>query len=170
MPELTADDLRQLLQLEPLTIEGGYFRETYRSAGQIPQSALPPAYKGPRAFSTCIYYLLTPDTFSLFHRLPGEEIFHFYLGDPVEMLELHPDGHGELITLGTDLRSGMRPQHIVPGNVWQGARLKEGGRFALMGTTVAPGFDYADYQAGNRDELCRQFPTFIDAIRSLTQV
>ena len=170
MPELSAADLRQLLQLEPLTIEGGYFRETYRSEGQMPHSALAPVYNGPRAFSTCIYYLLTPDTFSIIHRLPGEEIFHFYLGDPVEMLQLHPDGRGELITLGSDLRSGMRPQHIVPGNVWQGARLKAGGRFALMGTTVAPGFDYADYEAANRDELLRQFPTFADAIRNLTSV
>ena len=169
MPELTAADLRQLLQLEPLTIEGGYFRETYRSTTQIPHSALPPVYDGPRAFSTCIYYLLTPETFSVIHRLPGEEIFHFYLGDPVEMLQLHPDGQGEIIILGSDLRSGMRPQHIVPGNVWQGARLKAGGRFALMGTTVAPGFDYADYEAANRDELQRQFPTFADQIRILTR-
>jgi len=168
MPELTADELRHLLQLEPLTIEGGYFRETYRSAGHIPHSVLPPAYNGPRAFSTCIYYLLTPDTFSVIHRLPSEEIFHFYLGDPVEMLQLHADGYGELITLGSDLRSSMRPQHIVHANVWQGARLKTGGRFALMGPTVAPGFDYADYQTGNRDELIHQFPTFADDIRSLT--
>ena len=170
MPELTADELRHLLQLEPLTIEGGYFRETYRSCAQIPHSALPPAYSGPRAFSTCIYYLLTPDTSSVIHRLPGEEIFHFYLGDPVEMLQLRPGGNGELITLGSDLRSNMHLQHIVPGGVWQGARLKEGGRFALMGTTVAPGFDYADYEAGNRDELCRQFPVFTGVIRSLTRM
>jgi uncharacterized protein len=170
MSELTADELCRLLQLEPLTIEGGYFRETYRSTGLIPQSALPPAYNGPRAFSTCIYYLLTPDTFSVIHRLPGEEIFHFYLGDAVEMLQLRPDGHGELVTLGSDLRSGMKPQHIVPGSVWQGARLRAGGRFALLGTTVAPGFDYAEYETGNRDELIRQFSDFAEAIRSLTRV
>jgi predicted cupin superfamily sugar epimerase len=168
MPNFTADELRQLLQLEPLTIEGGFFRETYRSDGHIPQSALPATYTGPRAFSTCIYYLLTPDTFSVIHRLPGEEIFHFYLGDPVEMLQLHPGGRGELITLGSDLRSGMRVQHIVPGNVWQGSRLKDGGRFALMGTTVAPGFDYDDYQAGDRDELSLQYPSFSEAIRRIT--
>jgi uncharacterized protein len=160
MPELTAEELRQLLQLEPLTIEGGFFRETYRSTTQIPRPALPSAYAGPRAVSTCIYYLLTPDTFSVIHRLPGEEIFHFYLGDPVEMLQLHPNGNGEIITLGSDVRSGMRLQHVVSGNVWQGSRLRAGGRFALMGTTVAPGFDYADYEAGNREELLRQFPTF----------
>jgi hypothetical protein len=170
MPEITADELRRLLQLEPLTIEGGYFRETYRSTTQIPHSALPAAYTIPRAFSTCIYYLLTPDTSSIIHRLPGEEIFHFYLGDPVEMLQLHPNGSGEIIALGSDIRSGMRLQHIVRGNVWQGARLKTDGRFALMGTTVAPGFDYADYESGNRDELIRDFPAFADAIRSLTRV
>jgi uncharacterized protein len=85
------------------------------------------------------------------------------------MLQLHPDGRGEIITLGSDLRSGMCPQHIVPGGVWQGARLREGGRFALMGTTVAPGFDYADYEAGNREDLCRQFPSFAQQIRTLTR-
>ena len=168
MPDFTANDLRQLLQLEPLTIEGGFFRETYRSAGYIAQSALPAAYSGPRAFSTCIYYLLTPDTYSVMHRLPGEEIFHFYLGDSVEMLQLHPDGGGERIILGSDLRSGMRVQHVVPANVWQGSRLQQGGRFALMGTTVAPGFDYADYEAGDRDQLCHDFPAFTDLIRRLT--
>ncbi|HLH07463.1 MAG TPA: cupin domain-containing protein [Terriglobales bacterium] len=168
MADFTADEIRHLLRLEPLTMEGGYFRETYRATGQIPKSALPPIYRGPRSFSTCIYYLLTPDTFSVMHRIPTEEIFHFYLGDPVEMLQLYSDGSGEVITLGTDLRSGMTPQHLVRGGTWQGSRLKEDGRYALMGCTVAPGFEYADYEGGSRADLCRQFPQFSRMIRLLT--
>lgn len=87
-----------------------------------------------------------PETFSQMHRVPGEEIFHFYMGDAVEMLQIAPDGSGELIVIGTNIESGMRPQHVVPGGYWQGAKLRDGGRFALMGTTMSPGFDYADYE------------------------
>src|SRR5579872_4746743 len=112
---LTADQIRDLLKLRPLPIEGGYFAESYRSAQSIPQSALPSDYPDERAMSTAIYYLLTPDTFSAMHRLRGDETYHFYLGDPVEMLELKPDGAGEAILLGREITSGMRLQHTVRG-------------------------------------------------------
>src|SRR5581483_11176343 len=102
----------------------------------------------PPAAATAIYYLLTPDTVSAMHRLATDEIFHFYLGDPVEMLQLRPDGSHRVAILGPDLDAGQRPQIVVPRGVWQGARLVPGGRFALLGTTVAPGFDYADYETG----------------------
>src|SRR3954469_7262470 len=100
---LSADDILRLLDLKPLTIEGGYFRQTYRSAEEVEL----PLYAAPRPLATAIYYLLTPDTFSQMHRVPGEEIFHFYLGDPVEMLQLAPAGHGEIIVMGHDLAAGM---------------------------------------------------------------
>jgi len=159
----TADDVIHLLNLKPLTIEGGFFRETYRS----PQSMNLPLYRGPRSLATAIYYLLTPETFSRIHRVPGEEIFHFYLGDPVEMLQLNPNGAGEIITMGHDLRGGMTVQYVVPGGVWQGVRLKAGGRFALMGTTMSPGFEYEDYTAGNRDDLVRAYPGHAALISAL---
>jgi predicted cupin superfamily sugar epimerase len=166
---LEADDLIRQLRLQPLRIEGGYYVETYRSAGQIPRSALPPGYGGPRSFATAIYYLLTPDTFSGLHRLPSDEMFHFYLGDPVEMLQLRPDGSGEVVVIGTDLQAGMSPQVLVPGGVWQGCRLAAGGRYALMGVTVAPGFEFADFESGSREELLARYPAFANLIRALTR-
>jgi predicted cupin superfamily sugar epimerase len=123
MPDMNAEQLIQALGLSPHPSEGGFFRETYRAELPIPPDALPAAYAGAaRAASTAIYYLLTPDAFSAMHRLPGDEIFHFYLGDPVEMLQLRDDGSGEVVVLGQVLAAGMRPQVVVPGGVWQGWR------------------------------------------------
>jgi uncharacterized protein len=169
MAKLTALEIRQRLNLEPHPIEGGYFVQTYRAAHQLPSHALPPGYAGARAVGTAIYYLLTPETFSAMHRLPGDEIFHFYLGDPVEMLQLPPDGSGETIILGHDFARGMRPQHVVPGGVWQGSGLIPGGEYALLGTTMSPGFDYADYETGLRDQLITLYPQHSARITSLTR-
>ena len=124
---LTVEALRRILGLVPHPVEGGYFTETYRSADQIPAAALPAGYAAARAASTAIYYLLTPDTFSAMHRLASDEIFHFYLGDPVEMLHLHPDGTHRIVVIGPDLEAGQRPQLVVPRHTWQGARLLPGG-------------------------------------------
>jgi predicted cupin superfamily sugar epimerase len=165
---LTAQQIIERLQLETLNIEGGYFRETYRSALAIPAAALPAEYGGERNVSTAIYYLLTPDTFSVIHRVKSDEVFHFYAGDPVEMLQLSPDGTGRVVTIGNDLAAGHGPQVVVPAGVWQGCRLLGGGRWALMGCTVAPGFDYADYSAGDRAKLIASYPKFAEVITALT--
>ena len=165
---LTAEQIRELLQMRPHPIEGGYFAETYRGSPMIPQTLLP-GYPGDRAISTAIYYLLTPDTFSAMHRVRGDEMFHFYLGDPVEMLQLKQDGSGEVILLGQDIAAGMRLQHNVPGGVWQGSRVRAGGKFALLGTTVAPGFEFADCELANRELLAENYPRFAEMIRELTR-
>lgn len=102
------------------------------------------------------------------HRLPSDEVFHFYLGDPVEMLQLFPDGTGRVIVMGTDLAAGMWPQVLAPRNVWQGTRLAPGGTLALLGTTVSPGFDVADYEHGDRASLNAAFPAYRDRIVALT--
>jgi predicted cupin superfamily sugar epimerase len=161
---LTAEELIRLLRLEPLPREGGWYRETYRSALQWPAAA--------RAAGTAIYYLLTPDTFSALHRLPTDEVFHFYLGDPVEMLQLGPSPTegGRILTLGPDILAGQQAQTVVPAGVWQGSQLREGGRFALMGTTMAPGFDFADYEAGERAVLTAMYPEFAGRIDRLCEV
>jgi predicted cupin superfamily sugar epimerase len=112
--------------------------------------------------------MLTPGTISAMHRVRGDEMFHFYLGDPVEMLELREDGSGETIVLGQDIVTGMKLQHVVRGGVWQGSRLREGGSFALMGTTMAPGFEYEDYETGKRGELIARYPAFAEMIRLRT--
>lgn len=156
------------LGLRILPGEGGYFRETYRSPLRLGAPALPAAYEGSRSVCTAIYYLLTSGACSAIHKLPGDEVFHFYMGDPVEMLLLHPDGRGELRVLGTDLGAGMRPQIVVPGGSWQGARIAPGGTFALLGTTMAPGFEFADFVAGKRDALANEYPAFEALIAELT--
>ena len=166
---ITADQIKYLFYLKPHPEEEGYFIETYRSDEYIPERALSERYKGLRSYATAIYYLLTPETFSAMHRLQSDEIFHFYLGDPVEMLQLFPDGTGRILILGSDILNGMKLQVIVPRGVWQGARLLHGGRFALLGTTVSPGFDYKDYESGRRDILLKSFPEFRDLIIALTK-
>lgn len=164
----TAEEIIHDLNLQPLPQEGGYYRETYRSEVTLPPEVLPDEYSGERRVSTAIYYLLTPDQVSAMHRVPGEEIFHFYLGDPVEMLQLHPDGRGEVVKIGNDLAAGCRPQVVVPGGTWQGSRLAPGGELALMGTTVAPGFEFDDYQHGDRGKLIAAYPEFAERITELT--
>lgn len=176
-----ADDLIKQLNLVPHP-EGGFYRETYRCRLTLSQDALPPAYSGNRSASTSIYYMLTPGTFSCMHRIVTDEVFHFYAGDPVQMLQLSaeravPDG---TILLGNQFGKGQVPQHVVPANVWQGCRLAPGAGdasdagethfgFALLGCTVAPGFDFADYTEGTRESLTAQFPQFAELIASLTK-
>lgn len=166
---MNAEKLKSLLNLVPLSIEGGYFAETYRSTETISPECLPDRYSGPRTVGTAIFYLLEPGTFSELHRVASDEIFHFYLGDPVEMLQLWPDGSGKRVLIGTDIESGMAPQVVVPHGVWQGARLIAGGKFALLGCTVSPGFDYADYERGSRNHLCEAYPEHIEMIHALTR-
>ncbi len=159
---MDAATVKRLLELVPHPEEGGSFRETYRSLRRLeddPQG---------HSLSTAIYYLLEPGTVSELHALTADEVFHFYLGDPVEQLHLHPDGRSELVVLGTDLAAGQRPQVVVPAGVWQGASLATGGRFALLGCTVSPGFEYRDYRTADRDALLPAFPRHAERIRLLT--
>ncbi len=159
MREPTPAELIDGLGLEPLPLEGGFYRETYRSALPF----------GGKAASTAIYYLLTADAFSALHRLPTDEVFHLYLGGPVRMLQLFPDGTGRVLLVGQDVLGGQSPQVVVPAGVWQGSRLADGVTFALLGTTMAPGFDFADYEASDRAELTRLYPAFADEIRRLAR-
>ena len=160
---MTADEIKSLLKLEPHPCEGGFFRQTYVAAERVELS------RGPRSVGTAIYYLLEPGTFSEMHVLSSDEVFHFYLGDPVEMLQLYPDGRSALFTLGQDLKAGQQVQLVVPAGVWQGARLAGDGEFALLGCTVTPGFDYADYRGGSYAELAAKWPTEAARIRRLTR-
>lgn len=160
---MTADEIKHLLNLEPHAIEGGFFRRTYTSMGFVPLE------RGMRRQGTAIYYLLEPGTFSEMHMLFSDEIFHFYLGDPVEMLQLYHDGGSAVFTLGHDLEAGQLVQLLVPAGIWQGARLAEGGSMALLGCTVTPGFDFADYRSGRRDDLIEKWPHEAERIRALTR-
>lgn len=164
---MTADDVIRLLNLQPHPVEGGFFRETYRSAASLPASVLP-AHGAARSASTAIYYLLKPGHVSELHVLPGDEVFHFYLGAPVRMLQLWPDGSGRHVVLGSNILADEVPQLVVPGGVWQGTRLVGDSGFALLGCTVAPGFDYADYRGATRAELTGKWPQFAEPIKMLT--
>lgn len=183
MKDMTASDLKRLLHLEPHPREGGCFVQTFASTDTVPAEAFSPSrYDRPRPLSTAIYYLLEPDTFSEMHVLASDEVFHHYLGDPVEMLQLHPDRSSSRHILGSDVLAGERPQLTVLRGVWQGSRLlapridraAQGVRravqgFALLGCTVAPGFDYADYRSAARADLIARWPGEAEWIRALTR-
>ena len=168
---LTTEKIIAHLELEPLPVEGGHYRQTYAAADDIAAEALPDRYGRAKPLCTAIYYLLTdlPDSFSALHRLPTDEIYHFYLGDSVEMLLLHPEGRSEMVILGQDLRAGQHVQFVVPAGVWMGSRVLEGGQFALIGTTMAPGYDDLDYVGGEAAALERQYPDRAELIRQLSR-
>lgn len=160
---MTAEEIKALLKLEPHPIEGGWFRRTFTSTANLD---LP---RGVRAQATAIYYLLEPGTFSEMHVLDSDEIFHFYLGDPVEMLQLFPDGRSAVFVLGPDLSAEQHVQVVVPAGVWQGMRLIDNGKTALMGCTVTPGFNYADYHNAKCADLISKWPDQAERIRALTR-
>lgn len=165
---LTPEKIVETLNLKPHPKEGGHFAETYRSDEFISLENLPSRYNAKRSLSTAIYYLLTPHACSRLHRLRSDEIFHFYIGGPVLMLQLYPNGLSKTFILGSDILKGHYLQLVVPRNVWQGALLIKGSSHALLGTTVAPGFDYNDYESAERERLIEQYPDQKDLIIQLT--
>ena len=167
---LTPNQLIKIFNLEPLPVEGGLFFQTYLSAETISRQALPARYPVDKPLGTAIVYLLTadPDSFSALHKLPTDEVYHFYLGDPVELLQLHPDGSSQRIILGQDLLGGQKVQHVVPRDVWQGSHLLAGGQFALLGTTMAPGYTNEDFIGGDPDDLIAAYPDQERLIEQLT--
>lgn len=160
-----AKEVIRLLDLKPLPEEGGYYRETYRgTAGHVPARLFGIDSNSSRSISTGIYYLVVPESFSALHRVKSDEMFHFYSGDPVEMIQIDAGGNIQRFTLGTDIFAGQSPQVVVPRGVWQALRLKHGGKWALMGTTVAPGFEFEDFEVGVRETMIQQFPHLSDDI------
>ena len=157
----------ECLNLQPHP-EGGWYRETYRASRRIPAGTFGVDFEGARAASTAIYYLLTPGTMSAFHRVASDELFHFHAGDPLVQHRIHPDGTHERIELGLEIDAGQSPQAVVPAGVWQGAYVRDGGAYTLVGCTVAPGFDFADFEMGRREELLRRFPQHAAVIQRLT--
>lgn len=166
---MTAENIKRLLGLVPHPREGGWYVRTYESHEILSPSSFPDArFAGPRRTGTAIYYLLEPNTFSEMHRLKSDEVFHFYAGDSVEMLQLHPDGAGKIVRIGARMDVGERPQVVAPRNVWQGSRLVAGGRWALLGCTVSPGFEFEDYESGDGEHLAAGWPEHRALILALT--
>ena len=126
------------LDLQPHP-EGGYFRETYRSVGEIGHESLGNDYSGSRSYSTCIYFLLTSDTFSAFHKINQDEIWHFYDGSPVKIHMISEDGEYSHVIVGRDFSKGEKPQFVVPGHCWFAATVVNDHGYTLVGCTVSPG-------------------------------
>jgi predicted cupin superfamily sugar epimerase len=164
---LTAEELIERLGLAPLPMEGGLYRETWRSSVPLPGVAAPPGIT--RSAGTAIYYLLTPATASTMHRLPIDELYHFLLGDPVEMLQLEDGAPSRWLVLGHDLRAGEALQVVVPAGTWQGSRLRGGGTWALMSVTVAPGFEFSDYESAHADALAAVWPDAAAFVHALAR-
>ncbi len=167
---MLVEELKELLGLKPHPQEGGWYVRTYESAEMVPAAYFADErYAGPRRTGTAIYYLLEPDTFSEMHLLQSDEIFHFYAGDAVEMLQLFADGTSMRLVIGNNFAAGERPQLVVPRGVWQGSRLVPGGEWALLGCTVSPGFEFEDYSAGDRATLIAGWPEAEAMIVALTR-
>ncbi len=166
----TAEQIIQHFNLKPLPEEGGYYNEVYRSEEKIGKSALPERYDSDRCFGTSIFFLLKKGVFSAMHKLKSDEIYHFYTGGPVKVLLLFPNGSSQTVTLGNDIAAGHQPQLLMPKGVWQGCCLEdEDAEFALMGCTVSPGFEFADFELAERDILVEKYPDRKELITKLTK-
>ena len=150
--------------------EGGFYRQTYAASEQILRDALPERFDGNRNFSTAIYFLLPHGSFSAFHRIKSDEVWHFYEGCPLNIHVIHPNGDYECLKLGSNLNKGESYQLVVPANAWFASEpVGNPGSFSLVGCTVAPGFDFADFELANADKLVAQFPGHEQLIRRLSR-
>lgn len=165
------EQLIACLGLRPLPREGGWFARVWTSDATLSGAELPARYeRRARPAGTSILYLLAGAEFSALHRLRTDEVWHFHAGDAVELLRLDPaTGRGAWARLGPAVTTGDAPQLVVPHGCWQGARLAAGGRWALVGCTMAPGWDDADFELGRRAELVTAWPQFADDIAALTR-
>jgi predicted cupin superfamily sugar epimerase len=163
---LNAAQLIQQYNLQPHP-EGGWYKETYKSHEHIPASALPKRFGSNRAFSTAIYFLLEQGNFSAFHRIKSDECWHFYAGDPLRVYVLQPNGHLDIIDLGNDIFRGQQFQYIVPANCWFASRPLPGSSFCFVGCTVAPGFDFADFEMADAASLIVKYPQYQNIIKEL---
>jgi hypothetical protein len=164
---LTAQDIIQHFDLQEHP-EGGYFKETYRSEGSIPNQSLDATFKGDRNYSTGIYFLLTSEKFSAFHKINQDEMWHFYKGTSLKLHIISKEGDYSFVWIGNDLESGEVPQFTVKGGDWFAAEVVNPDSYAFVGCTVAPGFDFADFVLPERKELIQLFPDHAEIIQKLT--
>jgi hypothetical protein len=163
---LTVTQWIEQYQLQPHP-EGGWYKETYKSSETMAAGALPERFTGSRSFSTAIYFLLEQGNFSAFHRIKSDECWHFYAGDPLEVFVLQQDGKLEVITLGSDIVNGQLFQYVVPANCWFASRPAKESTYCFVGCTVAPGFDFADFEMAKETELSVLYPQHAAVIKEL---
>jgi predicted cupin superfamily sugar epimerase len=149
--------------------EGGYYRQSYRAELTIDRAALPPSFDGSRSVSTAIYFLLEGDNFSAMHRLRSDELWHFYAGGVLVVQVIAEGGQYWEIQLGRDPEAGEVFQAVVKAGCWFGSRVRDPRSFALVGCTVSPGFDFADFEIGDQEELIRVYPQHRESIGRLTR-
>jgi predicted cupin superfamily sugar epimerase len=159
----SAEEIKHALGLEPHPT-CGFVRESYRSEQRIPASALP-EFDGDRALASVLYFLVTPEAHMALHRIAPTQMYHHYLGDPVEVLLLYPDGTGAVEMVGGDTSGTMRPQLLIPGKTWHVSRLRADGEYALLATNEWPAVEPADAEVGDLHELAAAYPDFTDRLR-----
>ncbi|SDG73913.1 cupin domain-containing protein [Psychroflexus sediminis] len=165
---LTQKQLIEKLDLEKHP-EGGYFKETYRSDLSISKNELPSEFESERSVCTCIYFMLTANAFSAFHKVNQDEAWHFYLGQRISLHMISPEGDYSNIKIGSDFSAGETPQFVVPAQHWFAAEIDHPEGFALVGCTVAPGFDFKDFKLAERQQLQQKFPKHSELILRLTR-
>ena len=147
--------------------EGGWYKQTYKSTESVAASALPERFGGDRPFSTAIYFLLEQGNFSAFHRIKSDECWHFYAGDTLQVYVIQQNGPLKIISLGQAIENDELFQYVVPANCWFASRSAPGSAFSFVGCTVAPGFDFADFELANADVLSKEYPQHAAIIREL---
>ena len=163
----TAEEIKTMLGLEPHPT-CGFVAETYRSPLKIPAGALPHAYESERPYASALYFLVTPEAQIVMHRIRSDQLYHYYLGDPLEVLMLFPDGTGAVAAVGSDLAAGERPQLFIPGGTFHTSRLASEASFALLASTEWPGVEPPDVEHGDIEELIMAYPDFREQIRAFT--
>jgi predicted cupin superfamily sugar epimerase len=163
---LTADEIKSRFDMQPHPT-CGFFTQSYESNLLIPQSVLS-GYDGARPLASALYFLVTQDAHTVLHHIRSDQMYHHYLGDPLEVLLLHRDGRGEVVTVGPDLSAGMRPQLLVPGMTFHISRVRPGGDYAFMGTTAWPSVTPDDLEIGDPEALSTTYPAMREQIAAFT--
>ena len=149
--------------------EGGFYKETYRSSFSVLKSD-DPNLQAERQLSTCIYFLITSEAFSAFHRIKQDEIWHFYAGTAIHLHMIHPDGKYEMVKIGNNFEAGEVPQAVVPATTWFASEVPKSDSYALAGCTVAPGFDFQDFELATEEKLSAKYPEHQKVIQKLTRI
>lgn len=163
-----ADNIIKKLKLVPHP-EGGYFKETYRSVGEIPREFLDDGFTGPRNYSTAIYFMLTSDNYSAFHKVRQDEFWFFHSGSPIELHMISEEGEHTLVVIGSNIEIGELPQFVVPGGNWFAAAVVNKNDYSLVSCTVSPGFDFDDFKLANRESLVDKYPLHEEIIERFTR-
>jgi hypothetical protein len=150
-------------------IEGGSYRRTYTASFNLAKHNMPSAFHGDRPVATAIYFLLEAEQFSAMHRIASDELWHFYYGDPLSIYEIDSSGNLTEHLLGNNPENNESLQCLVKAGSWFGSNVKKGGNYALVGCTVSPGFDFEDFELGERKDLMDQFPHHAGIIQMLTR-